>query len=160
MMRLEEINEEISYCHKTGIFRWLKTGRGRKEIPGWVGGGGYISIRVLGLVYRAHRLAWFMHYGYMPPNQIDHIDGDVSNNAMQNLRLATSTQNNRNASLRSDNKSGIRGVSWDKREERWRVQISVDKKNLTVGYFKSLDDAKSSYANASKMHHGEFGKSL
>lgn len=157
---IDSIRKEISYCSSSGEFKWLKTGRGRRKLPGYFGSGGYILIRVLGVVYRAHRLAWYMHYGEWPDAQIDHIDGRPANNAISNLRLASSSENNRNASLRSDNKSGVKGVSWKIREQRWAVQISVNRKNITIGYFKELEKAKMAYADASKKYHGEFGKAV
>ena len=158
MSLFDKVKSEIRYCSYSGQFYWLKYRAGRNDQPGHVGSGGYLKICINRKIYLAHRLAWFLYYGRFPSKQIDHIDGDRLNNKISNLREASSTQNNRNASLRSDNKSGVRGVCWKNREQKWHAQISVDKKNISIGYFISLDEAKQAYAIASEKYHGEFGK--
>lgn len=90
--------------------------------------------------------------------RVDHIDGDGLNNRRENLRPATSSQNNRNAKRRSDNTSGFKGVTWRRRERKWAAQIRVDGKNMYLGHFDSPEAAHAAYCKASAELHGEFGR--
>jgi len=67
-------------------------------------------------------------------------------------------QNAQNRGLRSDNKSGLRGVSWDKKTGRWRAQISIDRKVTYLGSFTSPEKAYERYCEASRKHFGEFAR--
>ena len=86
----------------------------------------------------------------------DHIDGDGLNNRRANLRNATCAQNNSNKKLRSDNTSGLLGVSWHKRDEKWAAQIATGGKTIHLGYFLSPREAHEAYSAAAKSLHGEF----
>ncbi len=93
-----------------------------------------------------------------PRIKTDHQDGNSLNNRRYNIRIATSTQNNRNAALRSDNSSGIRGVSID--HLKWRAEIDVDGKTIYLGSFKSLAKAAQVRRAAEIEHHKEFSAIL
>ena len=90
--------------------------------------------------------------------ETDHIDGDGLNNRRSNLRAATKAQNQHNAKTRVDNKSGAKGVHWDKRNRKWRVQIAVMAKNKHIGLFTTFADAQEAYAKAIAATRGEFGR--
>ena len=83
-----------------------------------------------------------MHNGRLDDDvHIDHIDGNTLNNKLENLRTVDRGTNNRNAARRSDNTSGVCGVSWCNRDKRWVATICKDGKRFTLGRFYSLDDA-------------------
>lgn len=91
---------------------------------------------------KVHRIIWEMKKGPIPPKtSIDHINGDPWDNRICNLRLATHSQNLRNIKIRSDNKSGVTGVSWSKGDNKWTVRISVDGRARSLGNFDEFDDA-------------------
>lgn len=98
-----------------------------------------------------------MHHGYLP-DVIDHIDGDILNNKIENLRPATHTQNMRNTKLSSRNNSGVKGVNWDKKSNKWRVHISVDGKTKTFGRFKDMELAELIAIEARDKYYGEFAR--
>lgn len=102
---------------------------------------GYKAITVFNKRYLVHRLIWAIHYGVWPSGQIDHINGDRSDNRIENLRDVSQSQNQKNAKRRSDNKSGVPGVSWHARYAKWQAAISNDGKRKCLGYFKNLDEA-------------------
>lgn len=79
--------------------------------------------------YQAHRLIWLWYYGYMPENQIDHIDRNKTNNRIENLREVSNQCNARNTENRSDNKSGVKGISWSKRGGCWMACITINAKS-------------------------------
>jgi hypothetical protein len=76
-----------------------------------------------------------MVYGDWPENQVDHIDGDPSNNKISNLRPATNKGNGRNAKKHSRNKSGLMGVGWLKSLEKWRVRIGTTHIGVANDFF-------------------------
>ena len=88
-----------------------------------------------------HRIIFMMHHSYMP-EYIDHIDGNPQNNKIENLRNATQSQNMGNQKLRSDNKSGIKGIGWHKAANKWRAFIAFNKKQYHLGLFDHINDAK------------------
>ena len=87
---------------------------------------------------------------------VDHKDRDKTNNHVSNLRYATSTENNQNASMQSNNTSGVIGVFLNKRDNKWRAQITVNGVKKHLGYFTIKDDAITARANAEIQYFGEF----
>lgn len=122
--------------------------RDAEKPAGGSDGHGYISVRINYQIYQAHRIVWCWHNGEIPFGlQIDHIDGNRNNNRIENLRLATGAENSRNCKLRSDNTSGITGVTWDKCREKWVARPSFSGRSYHLGRFRDLSDAASVVAN-------------
>lgn len=101
---------------------------------------GYKTGRVFGTQFFAHKIIWAMAYNEWP-SSLDHIDGDRSNNKIENLRPVTQKENCRNSSIPVNNTSGHIGVSWIKRLNAWTAQIKVDQVKRHLGVFKNFDDA-------------------
>lgn len=136
------LTEVLAYDEATGVFVWRKK-RGRQaagSVAGSPHNAGYWSIRVDGRPFLAHRLAWLYVRGDWP-TEIDHINGDRSDNRIANLRQVTRQQNCRNAAMRSHNKTGVNGVAYYPRHRRFRVIMSVDGKSRYLGSFKTLEEA-------------------
>ena len=87
----------------------------------------------------AHRLAWFMHYGEWPKDEIDHINGDATDNRIENLRDVSTKENGRNKSIHVNNTTGVTGVS--KRNGKFRATIKVDGKSKELGLYDTLEAA-------------------
>lgn len=117
---------------------------------------GYWQVRVDGRLYKAHRLAWLHVTGEWPQNEIDHRDGDNSNNRFANLRDVTSEvnkQNQRRGHVGST--SPLLGVSWARREQKWLASITVRRKFRSLGYFDTEAQAHTVYLQAKRdMHVG------
>lgn len=113
-------------------------------------GQGYIKVFIDGRYHSAHRLAWLIVYNEWlpyPEFEIDHINGDRSDNRIANLRKATKSENQRNGSRRVNNKSGIHGVNWKPRtdydgEGRWVARIWNGPRHVYLGQFKTLHEAQ------------------
>lgn len=86
----------------------------------------------------------------------DHIDGSKQNNQRSNLRAATHAQNLRNKRKTKQNKSGFKGVFFDKRDKKWRAEIDASNTKYALGYFDFPEDAHEAYKNAAARLHGEF----
>lgn len=161
-MDQKRLKELFTYEPDTGILRWRSGGGNKKKslIAGTPNKWNYLAVKVDGVNYTAHRLAWLYIYGYMP-SQLDHIDGNPHNNAIANLREANSYQNARNKRLRKDNKSGFKGVNWHSRDKVWTAQIRATgddcvSKTYYLGQFSNRLDAAKAYNEAAIRLHGEF----
>ena len=131
--------------------KWMKEG----TEAGFIMNMGYRIACVDGRQIMMHRLVFLYHHGYTP-EIVDHIDGDILNNRIENLRPATRSQNNINARTRNDNKSGQKGVRWREDQQKWQAGITVNKKKHHLGYFTAFEDAKNAYLIAAQQLHGEF----
>ena len=118
--------------------------------------GEYREIRMGDYLYKAHRIAWFLHYNEQPPDTIDHIDGNGLNNSKENLRKASFSENSWNSKMNNNNSSGVKGVDWCAIKRKWRVRISINKKRKFLGYFSSLQEASKVVKEARIKYHKEF----
>lgn len=143
MLTQKELKKILKYNYNTGAFTWIKRLSNRSIIGKSAGSlsNGYILIMIEGKNYRAHRLAWLYHYGYMPENGIDHINRDKSDNRIENLREVSQQCNTRNTSNFKHNTSGVKGVSWFSRTNKWIARIKVNGKEYHLGYHKDLIEA-------------------
>ena len=121
---------------------------------------GYRQVKINGRQYLAHRIIWAMFHGVWPEGQIDHIDGDRLNNRISNLRDVEQRINQRNAKMQSNNTSGVNGVSWGKRRQKWIAQITIDGKQKYLGCFDTVEDAAAArkaadVENGFTARHGE-----
>lgn len=108
---------------------------------------------------KAHRLAWFFMTGEWPILDIDHINGDRSDNRWSNLRLANDSQNGANKRRYKNNKSGFKGVIWDARHKRFKAQLKKDGKVLNLGRYHTAEEAHEAYCKAAATLHGDFANS-
>ena len=119
----------------------------------------YKRVSINKKLYLNHRIIFMMHHGYMP-EFIDHIDNNSLNNRIENLREATFCENQHNAKLRKDNKSGVKGISWHSRFKKWSAKITVNKKVIYLGNFDDINEAKNVVELARKFTHGDFARYL
>jgi hypothetical protein len=152
----DELKQLLHYNPDTGLFTYL-TGRIRTgRIAGNINKRGYVRLGINGVEYKGHRLAYLYMTGEMPQHFIDHINGIKSDNRWLNLREATNTQNNYNSGMKPFNTSGYKGISWDKKRNKWIAQISINNKNKYLGAFMQKEEAHAAYQMAASKLHGEF----
>lgn len=118
--------------------------------------GGYIMIWLDGRNYYAHRIAWLLTHKRWPSCHIDHVNGDRSDNRLQNLRDATRQQNMQNRRRFNNNKLGVKGVI--KTHGRYRAQLWRDGRFVLSKTFATIEEAAAAYRHASLEYFGVFAR--
>lgn len=96
---------------------------------------------------------------YQPGTEIDHKDGNGLNNQRSNLRLCTRIENQRNSRpMCNKTHSRFKGVSWNRRHNRWRARVTSDNITISLGCFETEIEAAIAYDQAAKKLHGEFAR--
>lgn len=153
---LEFLKANLQYDPDTGIFYWKTTRHNSRkvgEIAGWKCARGYIHIEIHNKAYKAHRIAWFMHYGIDCTTCIDHENGIKSDNRIINLRLGNQSFNNENRKVaHKNNKSGYLGVSLTL-NGKFQARINVSKKCVHIGTFTSGAEAHIAYVQYKRQLH-------
>lgn len=152
--------ETIRYEPETGHFLWSVGRPGCKagSRAGSVTREGYVVVRLGRQTLRAHRLAWFLSYGCWPVGEIDHINGNPSDNRLANLRVvdrAGNAQNRRKA--HRDSSHGFLGAAWNSQHKRWQAKIVANGKRYHLGYFDSAEAAHAAHMNAKQRLHIDGG---
>ena len=153
----KELHELFEY--RDGSLYW-KVRRGGANVGNKVGcanGEGYLAVGINYKKYLVHRIIWAMH-GRKPVAVIDHINSNKLDNRIENLRAADHVINTRNAKLRKDSTSGIKGVSWCKREKKWAGQIWHQGRLYRAGYFKDKEECACAVRKLREALHGEFAR--
>lgn len=125
-----------------------------------IGSHRYPNGSIDGVLYLAHRVIWAMKTGEWPEFEVDHIDGDRTNNRWVNLRSVTHAVNLRNAAGKSCNTSGATGVCWRASRGKWRARIMIDGVERSLGHFDRFEDAAAAREAAQRAfdftaRHGE-----
>ncbi len=157
----ERLLQVLHYDPLTGIWTALINRRRTRagSHPAVLNTQGYIQLGVDGRIYLSHRLAWFYVHGVWI-DEVDHRDLDKTNNRLANLRDATRSQNSANKPAQSNNKSGLKGVSWfpGSVSNPWRAAIGYEKKQIHLGLFSTKEEAHAAYVAAAERLYGEFGR--
>jgi len=150
---IDVVRAALEYNPETGDFKF------KARRPGKVPAGtgtllrtGYRVVRFGQQKYLLHRLAWAIHYGRWPTGEIDHINGDKSDNRIANLREATRQQNCTNR--RAYGKSGYKGVV--ELNGRWMAQITIDGSRRGLGVYETPEAAHAAYVAVASKAYGEF----
>jgi hypothetical protein len=155
----EELHRFFNY--KEGyLYRKIQTSSNAKinDKVGYLHPSGYLRVSINCQKYSVHRIIWCYHFGSIPSRlEIDHIDGNKKNNMIENLRLATRSQNkSNNKRARCDSKSNILGVYWHKAKSKWVAQIRKNNKNFYLGSFVNQEDAVAARRAAELQYFAEF----
>jgi hypothetical protein len=117
----------------------------------------YYSVKFNKKNYQVHRIIFEMFNGKIPNGKfLDHIDNNRSNNKIENLRLATHSENMKNRNIPKNNNSGYKGVYFRKDIKKWYVQITLNNKRINLGVFLDILEASAVYDKAAIKYFGEF----
>lgn len=140
-LELAKVRESFYYNPETGNFSSRQHHGIRTRCM--IGDNGYIYVSIKGKKYAAHRLAWFYFHGRWPKEDIDHINGNPSDNRIINLREATRKQNAHNRRLGKNNTSGMRCVRKNRVNGKYAVKIWRFGQCFSLGeYSEKLDAAR------------------
>lgn len=145
--------DDVLYWNKD-ISRSRKSGRQAAHIDG-----GYRIIYYFGKRYKEHRVIFYKNHGYCP-DFVDHIDGNLLNNRIENLRPATIQQNVFNAKTPSTSKTGVKGVTTCPKTGKYIVRIGLNNSKIWGGRFNSFEDAKNVAMRIRLDLHGEYARSI
>lgn len=155
----ERLRELLFYDPDAGTFTW-RVARGGRATVGSLAGAiskrGYKSIFIDYKQFRSHRLAWLYVYGKWPDGEIDHINGNPSDNRIRNLRVSDRTNQCRNAKTKSTNLIGLKGVT--AAGDRFRARIRVNYRLINIGRFNTAEEAHAAYVREAKRLFGEFAR--
>jgi hypothetical protein len=158
----ELVQQLLRYDVTTGEFIWRPradawwNARYAGKSAGSVKPGGRIDVAIGHKLYKAHRLVWLYIHGEPVPDVIDHIDHDKLNNRFTNLRAATKLQNGANSGKRKNNTTGIKGVGlW---HGYYRARIMFEGKDISLGYFQTIEEAAKARFDAASRLHGVFAR--
>lgn len=155
MLTHEYLKTIINYNPETGVFNYLESKQGRKQLNtiGSLCSYGYLRIHIDGKTYKAHRLAWLYFHGTWPSGMIDHINGIKNDNRIKNLRDVNRAQNGQN---QHKHRSGhLVGTTWHKRNKKWEAQIRINNKLKHLGYYLTQQEAHEVYLTQLKELNNE-----
>lgn len=160
MLTQARLFDLVKYDPRTGEFFRFYPRSAISQIKkiGNIGGRGYVQITLGRKQYYAHRLAWLYVTGKWPEHEIDHIDGNTSNNSFPNLRKASPSQNKCNRSGNKAASSAYKGVCWARHANKWMARVKRNGSVVHLGYFSDQQAAARAYDSAAIIHHGEFAR--
>lgn len=164
---IDTLRRMLIYDDSTGQLFWRESNlhpqRIRTRLVGRPAGGmgskGYLSVCIHGKQLRVHRVVWAFIYGTWPPTGIDHKNGNTADNRVENLRLASPSQNGMNAQKKSSARtSTLKGVAWNKRKKKFEGRITFEGRRYFLGLFDAEADCHAAYCEAAKRLAGEFAR--
>lgn len=157
MLTQERLKELLTYNPETGLFYWNLSvgGSASGSQAGTITLTGYVQIRIDNKSYKAHRLAWLYENGKLP-KVIDHANGIKTDNRISNLRKASYLKNNWNRSIQKNSTTGVKGVTFNKKDKKYHASVSKNYKRFFVGVFDSLCEAEREVKAFRQKLHGEF----
>ncbi len=154
----EMVRAAFHYNTKTG--KLIRRERNNRSAAGTEAGRlnhhGYRIVNIGCRSFAAHRIVWLHVYGAWPKGLIDHVNGRKSDNRIANLREANYSENGRNRKPNRTNKTGVLGVWWSLRKERYIAHIAHHGKKYNLGIFKTIEEATAARVAAEKRLFGEF----
>jgi hypothetical protein len=166
---IEYLRQRLRYDPETGKLFWRAC---NSQPKGWntrwagreafthTARNGYLQGALANRLFYAHRVAWAIHTGDWPSQQVDHLNHDRGDNRASNMRVVTHSDNGKNQKKRASNTSGVMGVSRVSGTNRWAAYITVRGRKQHLGYFASREDAAAarSVAEATFAFHENHGR--
>lgn len=151
-IQVDQLRELLEYDCETGLLHWKQRHEslfgskaaakswnsrwaGRPALTAFCNNKEYRHGHIFGKKHKAHIVGWALHYGYWPDGEIDHINGDASDNRIANLRIVSRQENCKNVGISARNTSGKMGVSWSKARKKWQSFITINGRIRSLGRY-------------------------
>lgn len=138
---------------KDGVLFWKSTGKNAGGTNGVKAP--YLRVCVNKVRYMVHKVVYLIHHGYMP-EFVDHIDGNIKNNVIGNLRDSTRSQNALNKKMRIDSMTKVKNVTRDKATGKYKILLTVNKTRKCFGSYEDLELAELVAIEAQSKFYGAF----
>lgn len=149
------LNRPLSWFRSVGSWKRFNN-RYAGKIAGGTDWSGYRNCRLDGKPYAVHRLAFLFMAGFLPTEEVDHINGIRNDNRWSNLRCVSSVENSKNRRLNKNSTTGVCGVYWRERHQKYQASIGISvagkRKSTHLGYFNSLEEAALARKLAEEQH--------
>jgi hypothetical protein len=127
------------------------------DAAGFTQGNGYRGVVIHRKIYPLHRVIFLHCHGYLP-EIVDHADGNILNNQVENLRAATIAANGANRRVNRNSSSGVKNVTRDKLSGKWHVRLQKNRRSYYFGAYDALKDAADAAMQARRVLYGEFAR--
>ncbi len=158
ILTAEYLRSRLDYDSSTGVFTHKHDFGSRYKVGDRADTSGHAALREYRLVnllnqkFLAHRAAWLHTHGIFPGLPIDHINGNKSDNRIENLRAVEIRLNAENIRKpQKNNSTGFLGVQ--PHQGRYRVRLTVDRKQIQIGMFSTPEEAHAAYVVAKRKYH-------
>lgn len=148
------ISRPLEHFASNGSMKMFNSLRGGK-LCGVIDSKGYLHIQVYNYQLKGHRLAFYIYHGWLP-KEVDHINGNRSDNRIENLRPCDRSRNSMNKKISSNNKCGLKGVYWSKSDNKYRAQIWLNGASVIIGTFSCKFEAHKAYCKEADKIFKEF----
>jgi hypothetical protein len=163
----KELKTILNYDEGTGLFTWKSRPREMfnsqrycnswntkyaEKNAGYINNVGLPMIALCKNTFKASRLAYIYVHGDIADGQVDHINRNILDNRISNLRHVSRVENLRNKNVYKCNSSGVAGVTMHKRINKYQVYIRVNKKDIHLGYYTDLRKAAEARYEAEKRY--------
>jgi len=157
---VDYLRKRLRYEPETGKLFWLDyEGMPNNWRARWAGkeaftatADGYRQGKIGRVWFLAHRVAYAIHHEEWPNGPIDHINGVRNDNRINNIRIVSQRENNRNAAMQINNTSGVNGVHWNKASGKWQASIMADNRRKHLGLFDTLEEAAAARKEAAAKY--------
>jgi hypothetical protein len=157
MLDLGTVKKFLSCDADAGILRWKVAPCNRVQVgdsAGCLAANGYVLIRLKNKLLKAHRVVWALHFGKWPKEDIDHINGNKSDNRLANLREVDRSTNNENQRGPGNaNKTGFLGVYFNNQKQKYQAAIYVKGVKKHLGFFDAPEEGHQAYLKAKRVLH-------
>ena len=142
----EIVDTVLKYDPITGHFTWCSKHHSKRVVVGSRAGSvhkasGYREIALFGRTYKEHILAWFVYYRCWPEGEVDHVDHIRDHNGIANLEQKSHAANARNKARLRNTVSGMQGIWFNKKRDRWVAEITMDGKKVYQKSFRYQSEA-------------------
>ena len=145
-------HRDAHHFSETHVWKTWNTRYAHKPALNCINGTGYKAGTVKGVRVPAHRVIWAMTFGAWPSEDIDHINGNRADNRIENLRAVCRQENTKNRAVQNNSTSLVPGVTWAKKNKKWRARITISGNRVDLGLYEDFENAVTARKKAERLY--------